>query len=74
MIHAQCQNCGTFDIIGLGHPAGETDPVTGQFTWTDRTALRHSHDEDCQPDAETGHYLLHLTFIAGIGPVTAGGQ
>jgi hypothetical protein len=66
LIHAQCQNCGTFDIIGPGHPAGETDPVTGLFTWTDRAALRHSHADDCQP-GDDGNYPLHITLLGGVG-------
>jgi hypothetical protein len=66
LIHAQCRNCGTFDLLGPGHPAGETDPVTGQFTWTDRSALRHSHADDCQP-GDDGNYPLDITLFGATG-------
>jgi len=51
-----------------------TDPETGQFKLTDREALRHSHDEDCEPHPETGHYPLAFTFMAAIGAPAAGGE
>lgn len=66
LIHVSCDNCGTFDITGPGHPAGETDPETQAFTLTDRTALNHSHADDCEPHPETGHYPLTFTFIGGV--------
>lgn len=77
MIHVSCQNCGTFDIAGPGHPAVECshpgdvgcgDAGPGGHVLTDRTALRHSHADDCEPHPETGHYPLHFTFMAEIGP------
>lgn len=77
MIHAQCQNCGTFDIAGPGHPAVTcahddatacADAEAGQHVLTDRTALRHAHAEDCEPHPETGHYPLAFTFFAGLSP------
>jgi hypothetical protein len=78
LIHVHCRNCGTFELVGPGHPAGLTDPETGAFTLTDRSALRHAsaegHEDGCQPDPETGHYPLALTFIAPAGAVPAGGQ
>jgi hypothetical protein len=69
-IHVACTNCGTFDIAGPGHPAVTQDPATGQHALTDRTALRHSHADDCQPHPETGHYPLAFTFMAEVGQVS----
>ena len=66
MWHVSCRSCGSFDIAGPGHPAVEYDNEAGQHVLTDRTKLRHAHDEDCQPDAETGHYPLAFTFIGTI--------
>lgn len=73
MIHAACQACGTFDIVGPGHPAVTFDEEKQQHVLTDRTKLRHAHANDCQPDAD-GNYLLHLTFIAPVGAGTTGAQ
>lgn len=67
-IHVACANCGTFDIVGPGHPAAVYDEEKGQHVLTDRTALRHAHDENCQPNDE-GNYPLHFTFLAGVGQV-----
>jgi hypothetical protein len=67
VIHAQCRSCGTFDIAGPGHPAVTYDEQAGQHVLTDRTALRHSHADDCEPDAETGHYPLAFTFFRAVG-------
>ena len=67
MIHVSCRNCGTFDIAGPGHPAVEFDEEKQQHVLTDRTALRHAHADDCEPDAETGHYPLAFTFFAAGG-------
>jgi hypothetical protein len=66
LIHVACQNCGTFDIVGPGHPAVTPDPQTGQHLLTDRTALRHNHAGDCRPGAD-GNYPLALTFMAPVG-------
>lgn len=63
MIHVACKNCGTFDIAGPGHPAVRFNPDTQQHEVFDRTALRHSHADDCQPHPETGHYPLTFTFM-----------
>jgi hypothetical protein len=71
-LHVQCRNCGTFDIAGPGHPAVTYDEEAGQHVLTDRTALRHNHAGDCEPHPETGHYPLHFTFMAGIGPAETG--
>jgi len=60
-----CKNCGSFDIAGPGHPAVEYDSEAGQHVLTDRTALRHSHDDDCQP-GDDGNYPLAFTFIGTI--------
>jgi hypothetical protein len=75
LIHILCQNCGTFDIVGPGHPAttyvphpdDPHNPEAGQHVLTDRTALKHAHAEDCEPHPETGHYPLAFTFMAGVG-------
>jgi hypothetical protein len=72
LIHISCRNCGTFDIVGPGHPAVTYNAETGQHELTDRTQLRHSHAEDCEPHPETGHYPLHLTFMAEV--VSPGGD
>jgi hypothetical protein len=75
LIHVHCQNCGTFDIVGPGHPATTYDPASGQHVLTDRTALKHSHADDCEPHPETGHYPLHFTFMAAtVSPTEAGGE
>jgi hypothetical protein len=73
VIHVACQNCGTFDIAGPGHPAVTYDTEKQQHVLTDRTALRHSHADDCQP-GEDGNYPLHFTFMAPVGaqPATGG--
>jgi len=69
--HVSCRNCGTFDIVGPGHPATTYDPESDRHVITDRTALRHSHEDDCEPHPETGERPLHFTFMAPIGaPVT----
>jgi hypothetical protein len=60
--HVACQGCGTFDIAGPGHPAVTYDDGKQQHVLTDRTALRHAHDDDCQPNEE-GHYPLAFTFV-----------
>jgi hypothetical protein len=81
LIHVHCQNCGTFDIVGPGHPAttyvpdpaDPGNPEAGQHLITDRTALRHSHGDDCEPHPETGHYPLHFTFIGAVGMRAAAG-
>jgi len=70
LIHVICQNCGTFDIVGPGHPAVEYDAEAGQHVLTDRTALKHSHAEDCEPHPETGHYPLAFTFLAAVSTGT----
>ncbi len=75
MIHISCQNCHSYDIVGPGHPAvtyvphpeRPDDPEAGQHVLTDRSALRHSHAEDCEPHPETGHYPLHFEFMAAVG-------
>jgi hypothetical protein len=67
VIHVTCQNCHAFDIAGPGHPAVTYDAEAQQHVLTDRTALRHAHADDCEPDAETGHYPLHFTFFGAIG-------
>lgn len=72
MIHISCRNCGTFDIAGPGHPAVEFDEEKQQHVLTDRTKLKHSHDDDCLPHPETGHYPLAFTFIGGIGAGVTG--
>jgi hypothetical protein len=66
VIHILCQNCGTFDIVGPGHPAATYDEEKQQHVLTDRTALKHAHADDCQPNEE-GHYPLAFTFMAGVG-------
>lgn len=71
MIHVACK-CGTFDIVGPGHPAVEQSADTGQHLLTDRTKLRHAHADDCQPDAD-GNYPLHFTFMAPVGAQPAAG-
>lgn len=63
MIHVACQNCGTFDIVGPGHPAVTYSAEAQQHVLTDRTALKHAHADDCQPNAE-GNYPLAFTFMA----------
>jgi hypothetical protein len=70
LIHVACKNCGTFDIAGPGHPAVTFDEEKQQHVLTDRTALRHAHDDDCQPHPETGNYPLAFTFI---GPLNVTG-
>ena len=72
MIHVSCRNCGTFDIVGPGHPAVTFDQDKQQHVLADRTALKHAHDENCQPHPETGHYPLHFTFMAGVGVSATG--
>jgi hypothetical protein len=75
LIHVSCRNCGTYDIVGPGHPGAvcnhppdvECTAEEAQHVLTDRTALRHNHAADCQPDPETGHYPLHFDFMAGTG-------
>jgi hypothetical protein len=69
VIHVSCRNCGTFDIVGPGHPAVEFDEEKQQHLLVSRTALKHSHADDCEPHPETGHYPLHFTFMAGMAPV-----
>lgn len=72
MIHVACQ-CGTFDIVGPGHPAVECGhpPDVGcrdeaaAHVLTDRAKLKHAHRDDCQP-GDNGHYPLTFTFMAGI--------
>jgi hypothetical protein len=79
--HVSCKNCGTFDIVGAWHPAttyvphpdDPADPEKGQHVITDRTAVRHSHDDDCQPNEE-GHYPLAFTFMGAIGTPPPGGN
>ena len=66
MIHIACQNCPAFDIVGPGHPAVTFDEEKQQHVLTDRTALKHSHADDCQPDAN-GNYPLAFTFLAPVG-------
>ena len=58
-----CNNCGTYDIVGPGHPATEHlgDGVHG---YGDRTALRHSHAEGCEPNEEGNYSLDHSFMIA----------
>ena len=63
VIHVACQNCGAWDIVGPGHPAVRFNSAAGTHELFDRTALKHAHDEDCQPDAD-GNYPLHFTFMA----------
>lgn len=67
MIHVSCRNCGTYDIVGPGHPATTYNAETDQHVLTDRAALRHSHADDCEPHPETGHYPLAFEFMAGTG-------
>lgn len=67
MIHVHCQNCGTFDVVGPGHPAVQFDGERQQHVLTDRAKLRHSHADDCEPHPETGHYPLHFTFLGAVG-------
>jgi len=46
-----------------------------RFARADRTALKHSHADDCEPHPETGHYPLHFTFMAAtVSPTEAGGE
>ena len=66
MIHIACQNCPAFDIVGPGHPAVTFDEKKQLHVLTDRTALKHSHADDCQPDAN-GNYPLAFTFLAPVG-------
>jgi hypothetical protein len=74
MIHVSCKGCGTYDIVGPGHPATvyvphpdhPDDPEAGQHVLTDRSALRHAHADDCQP-GEDGNYPLHFDFMAATG-------
>lgn len=81
MWHVSCKNCGTFDIVGPWHPAttyspDPSDPGNqdkGQHVITDRAAVRHSHDDDCQP-GEEGHYPLAFTFMGAIGTPAPGGN
>jgi len=70
VIHVSCKGCGSYDIVGPGHPATTyvphpDYPKAGQHVLTDRSALRHAHAGDCAPDPETGHYPLHFDFMAG---------
>jgi hypothetical protein len=83
VIHISCRTCGTFDIAGPGHPAVQcvhppdvqcNAAGPGQHALTDRAALRHSHADDCEPDAETGHYPLAFTFFGAVGATASGGQ
>lgn len=77
MIHISCRSCGTYDIVGPGHPAAECnhspdvgcDDETAQHVLTDRAKLRHAHADDCQP-GDDGNYPLHFDFMAGTIPVT----
>lgn len=66
-IHISCKNCGTYDIVGPGHPATAYDPEADRHVLTDRSALRHAHADDCEPHPETGHYPLHFEFMAATG-------
>jgi hypothetical protein len=68
VIHIACQRCGTFDIVGPGHPAVTFDEEAQQHVLISREKLRHSHGDDCQP-GEDGNYPLAFTFTAEIGPV-----
>lgn len=78
MIHVRCRNCGTYDIVGPGHPATTYDPENGQHVITDRAALKHAsadaHADGCEPHPETGHYPLHFEFMAGTAPVSLTGS
>lgn len=58
-----CQNCGTSDIAGPGHPAVRSCG-DGTHELHDRTALHHDHSNNCQPDPDTGHYPLDFSFMA----------
>jgi hypothetical protein len=69
LIHVSCRNCNAYDVVGPGHPATTFDPATQQHVITDRSALRHSHADDCEPHPETGHYPLTFEFMAGHAPV-----
>lgn len=82
MIHVSCRSCHAYDIVGPGHPAVTcghdegtacTDAGSGTHVLTDRSALRHSHADDCEPHPETGHYPLHFEFMAGTAPVALTG-
>lgn len=71
MIHVSCKNCSAYDIVGPGHPATTYVAETDQHVLTDRSAIRHSHADDCQPGAD-GNYPLHFEFMAGVGVTPAG--
>lgn len=68
MIHVACKNsnCNAYDIVGPGHPATTYNAEADMHVLTDRSALRHSHADDCQP-GEDGSYPLHFEFMAGAG-------
>ena len=66
MIHVSCKNCGAFDVVGPGHPAVTYDAERQQHVLTDRSALRLSHGEDCQP-GDDGNHPLHFMFMAAVG-------
>lgn len=79
MIHVRCKNCGTYEIVGPGHPAtthvpdpaDPGNPEAGQHLITDRSALKHAsaggHEDGCEPHPETGHWPLHFEFMAAVG-------
>ncbi|MGA2412697.1 MAG: hypothetical protein ABSG46_20230 [Candidatus Binataceae bacterium] len=52
-----CHECGTYDLVGPGHPAVKYVPDTGMYGVYDRTKFRHDHGPDCVNDPESGYSL-----------------
>lgn len=55
-----CKGCGAYDLVGVGHPATRKRP-DGTHELFDRAAIRHSHADGCEPNAE-GNYPLDFSF------------
>jgi hypothetical protein len=64
-----CKQCGAYDLVGKGHPATRPRP-NGTVELFDRSAIRHDHADDCEPN-EDGNYPLDFSFTT-VPPVVIG--
>ena len=64
-----CKQCGTYDLVGVGHPAVRPRK-DGTYEFFDRDALRHNHADDCKPNKD-GNRPLDFSF-GTVPPVVIG--
>ena len=54
--------CGSYDIVGPGHPGVRFNEESGQHEFHDRDSLRHNHKDSCVKHPEDG-YSLDFSFM-----------